>query len=181
MSKEKNDFFVIILFSIFWILCPISYDEMRNRHPIYPQENVVVLNSNKKYNFSEVEVKALGINNENNETILVKGVDGYTAIPNYAGRRSSPGRTSSSPKPTRLSKPPRFPSGSYRMPNKPVEKQGVFGGATGLGGSSDSGSGSPGDNSNSNNPFNRESSNQCQDPSYYHQPKKKKKKRTLEQ
>lgn len=24
---------------------PISYDEMRSRHPIYPQENVMVVNS----------------------------------------------------------------------------------------------------------------------------------------
>jgi len=47
-----------------------------------------------KSNFSEEEVKALGMNNE---TILVKGVDGYTVIQNYPGRRSSPGRTPSSP------------------------------------------------------------------------------------
>ena len=195
MSKEKNDLFVVILFSIIWMIRPISYDEMRSRHPIYPQENVVVVNSssipnqgfnllenndqqvslntsltNKKSNFSEEEVKALGMNNE---TILVKGVDGYTAIPNYAGRRSSPGRTPSSP--IHGSKPPRVPSGFYRIPHKPVEKQGIYGGATGLGGSSGSGSGSPGDDSNPNNPFNTESS--CQDPSYYYQSKKKKKKK----
>ena len=45
MSKEKNDLFVIIIFSIIWIVRPIPYDEMRSRHPIYPQENVVVVNS----------------------------------------------------------------------------------------------------------------------------------------
>jgi hypothetical protein len=182
-----------ILFSIIWIIHPISYDEMRSRHPIYSQENVVVVNSpsisnqgfnllenndrkvslntsltNKKSNFSEEEVKALGMNNE---TILVKGVDGYTVTPNYAGRRSSPGRTPSSP--SHGSKPPRVPSGFYRMPHKPVEKQGIYGGPTSLGGSSgsDSGSGSPGDDS-----INKKSSNQSQDPSYYHQSKKKKKK-----
>jgi len=76
------------------------------------------------------------------------------------------------------SKTPRAPNGFYRMPHKPVEKQGIYGGATGLGGSSDSGSGSPGDDSNPNNPsFNTESSNQCQDPRYSHQSRKKKKKK----
>lgn len=44
MSKEKNDLFTVIMFSIIWIVRPISYDEMRSRHPIYPQENVVVIN-----------------------------------------------------------------------------------------------------------------------------------------
>ena len=38
MSKEKNDLFSIILFSIIWIARPISYDEMRIRHPIDYQE-----------------------------------------------------------------------------------------------------------------------------------------------
>ena len=33
------------MFSILWILRPISYDEMRSRHPIYPQENVAIVNS----------------------------------------------------------------------------------------------------------------------------------------
>ena len=45
MSKEKNDSFVVIIFSILWIIRPISYDEMRSRHSIYPQENVVVVNN----------------------------------------------------------------------------------------------------------------------------------------
>lgn len=44
MSKEKNDLFIVIMFSILWIVRPISYDEMRSRHPIYPEENVVVVN-----------------------------------------------------------------------------------------------------------------------------------------
>ena len=43
MSKEKNDFFIVIMFSILWIVRPISYDEMCSRHPIYPEENVVVV------------------------------------------------------------------------------------------------------------------------------------------
>lgn len=45
MSKKQNDLFVVILFSIIWIVRPISYDEMRIRHPIYPKENAVVGNS----------------------------------------------------------------------------------------------------------------------------------------
>ena len=45
MSKEKNDLFVVIIFSIIWIVRPISYDEMRSRHSIYRQENVVIVNS----------------------------------------------------------------------------------------------------------------------------------------
>ena len=44
MSKEKNDLFIVIMFSILWIVRPISYDEMRSRHSIYPEENVVVVN-----------------------------------------------------------------------------------------------------------------------------------------
>ena len=52
MSNEKNDWFVIILFSILWIVRPISYDEMRSRHPIpiYSQENVAVVNSSSVSN-----------------------------------------------------------------------------------------------------------------------------------
>jgi hypothetical protein len=45
MSKINNDLFIVIIFSIIWIIRPISYDEMRSRHPIYPQENIVVVNS----------------------------------------------------------------------------------------------------------------------------------------
>jgi len=37
MLKEKNNLFVVILFSTIWIVRPISYDEMRSRHPIYSQ------------------------------------------------------------------------------------------------------------------------------------------------
>ena len=45
VQKEKNDLFIVIVFSILWIVRPISYDEMRCRHPIYQQENVVIVNS----------------------------------------------------------------------------------------------------------------------------------------
>lgn len=75
-------------------------------------------------------------------------------------------------------KPPRAPSG-FRTPHKTVEKQGLYAGATGFGGSGSSSSGSPGDDSN---PFNTKSPNQCQNPNYFNQTqtqtqKKKKKKK----
>lgn len=54
MPKERNNLFVVIIFSIIWIFRPISYDEMRSRHPIYPQENVVI-------------VKSSSISNQNDE------------------------------------------------------------------------------------------------------------------
>ena len=65
MSKEKNDLFVVIIFSIIWIVRPISYDEMRSRHPIYPQENVVVVNNssisnqNDEFDFLESTTKEI--------------------------------------------------------------------------------------------------------------------------
>lgn len=55
--------FVGIIFSILWIVRPISYDEMRIRHPIYPQENVVVVNNssisnqNDEFDFLESTTK----------------------------------------------------------------------------------------------------------------------------
>ena len=30
MSKEKSDLFVVILFSLIWLVRPILYDEMRS-------------------------------------------------------------------------------------------------------------------------------------------------------
>lgn len=41
MPKERNNLFVVIIFSLIWIVCQISYYEMRSRHPIYPQEIVI--------------------------------------------------------------------------------------------------------------------------------------------
>ena len=76
-------------------------------------------------------------------------------------------------------KPPRAPSG-FRTPQKPVEKQGLYGGSTGFVGSI--GSGSPGDDSNPNNlRFNPKSSDQCQNPNYLNQKQKKKKKKNSRQ
>lgn len=70
-------------------------------------------------------------------------------------------------------KPSRAPSG-FRTPHKPVEKQSLYGGATGFGGSGSSSSGSPGDDSN---PFNTKFPNQCQNSNYFNQTQKKKKKK----
>lgn len=58
--------------------------------------------------------------------------------------------------------------------HKPLEKQGLHGGATSFGESGSSSSGSPGDNSN---PLNTKSPNQCQNPNYFNQTQKKKKKK----
>jgi hypothetical protein len=43
MAKQKNDWFIIITFIIIWFVRPISYQEVRSRHP--PQENLVKVNS----------------------------------------------------------------------------------------------------------------------------------------
>ena len=37
MSKERNNLFIVIIFSIIWVVRLIFYHEMRSRHPIYPQ------------------------------------------------------------------------------------------------------------------------------------------------
>ena len=77
-----------------------------------------------------------------------------------------------------VNKPPRAPSG-FRKPHKPVKKQGVYGGATGFGGSGN-GSGNAGDNSNPKNPhFNKKSPDQCQNPNYSSQAQRKKKSRQV--
>lgn len=53
MSKEKNDLFSIVLFSIIWIACPISYDEMRIRHLIDSQETQAVINKSSIFSFKK--------------------------------------------------------------------------------------------------------------------------------
>jgi len=42
MSKKQNDLFTILLFSIFCLVKPVSYDEMVSRHRIYSQETELV-------------------------------------------------------------------------------------------------------------------------------------------
>lgn len=56
MSKERNDLFVVIIFSLIWIVRPISYDEMRSRHPIYPQEMVINISNQQTGVFDEKSI-----------------------------------------------------------------------------------------------------------------------------
>lgn len=71
MSKERNDLFVVIIFSIIWIVRPISYDEMRSRHPIYPQEMVInILNQQQDASLNEILSKQNPTKPD--EVILVK-------------------------------------------------------------------------------------------------------------
>ena len=73
MAKEKNDLFVVMIFSIIWMVRPISYYEMRSWHTTYPQENVMVVNSssisnqNDEFDFLERTTK---------EIILAKDTSG---------------------------------------------------------------------------------------------------------
>lgn len=79
MSKEKNDLFVVIIFRILWIVRPISYDEMRSRHPIYPQENVVVVNNssisnqNDEFDFLESTTKEIILVNDISANFFAEG------------------------------------------------------------------------------------------------------------
>ena len=71
MSKERNGLFVVIIFSLIWIVRPISYDEMRSRHPIYPQEIVINI-PNQQQNASLNEILSKQNSTKPDEVILVK-------------------------------------------------------------------------------------------------------------
>jgi hypothetical protein len=119
-----------------------------------------------------------------NANPIIPGVHGFKPLisrrnPNFnnpvlGGARQNTGK-GVSPGPN---KPPRAPSG-FRTSHKPVKTQGFYGGATGLGGSGN-GSGSPGDDSNQNNPRFK-LSDQCQNPNYFTQGQKKKNKKNSRQ
>lgn len=49
MTKEKNNLWAIILFSVIWLARPISYDEMQTQHPIFfkPDELTLLEKSDK--------------------------------------------------------------------------------------------------------------------------------------
>lgn len=101
MSKERNDLFVVIIFSIIWIVRPISYDEMRSRHPIYPQENVVIVNSSSILNQND-ELDFL--ESITRDIILAKDTsgnffaDGFTPpLPQRQGGRTTNGIGESNP------------------------------------------------------------------------------------
>lgn len=103
MSKERNDLFVVIIFSLIWIVRPISYDEMRSRHPIYPQEMVINI-SNQQQNASLNEILSKQNSTKPDEVILVKndgilpGADAFPPpFPQRHGGRTTNGMGGSSP------------------------------------------------------------------------------------
>lgn len=79
MSKEKNDLVVIIIFSIIWIVRPISYDQMRSRHPISTQENRVLVDSssistkNDELEFLESTTKDIILAKDNSGSFFAEG------------------------------------------------------------------------------------------------------------
>ena len=103
MSKERNDLFVVIIFSLIWIVRPISYDEMRSRHPVYPQEMVINI-SNQQQNASLNEILSKQNSTKPGEVILVKndgilpGADAFPPpFPQRHGGRTTNGMGGSSP------------------------------------------------------------------------------------
>ena len=101
MSKERNDLFVGIIFSIIWIVRPISYDEMRSRHLIYPQENVVIVNSssisnqNDELDFLESTTRDIILAKDTSGNFFA---DGFTPpLPKRQGGRTTNGIGGSNP------------------------------------------------------------------------------------
>jgi hypothetical protein len=101
MSKERNDLFVVIIFSIIWIVRPISYDEMRSRHPIYPQENVVIVtsssisNQNDELDFLESTTRDIILAKDTSGNFFA---DGFTPpLPKRQGGRTTNGIGGSNP------------------------------------------------------------------------------------
>ena len=79
MSKEKNDLFVFMIFSIIWLVRPISYYEMRSRHPIYSQENVVIVksssisNQNDEFDFLKSTTKDIILAKDTSGSLFAEG------------------------------------------------------------------------------------------------------------
>ena len=103
MSRERNDLVVVIIFSLIWIVRPISYDEMRSRHPIYPQEMVINI-SNQQQNASLNEILSKQNSTKPDEVILVKnneilpGADAFPPpFPQRHGGRTTNAMGGSSP------------------------------------------------------------------------------------
>ena len=101
MSKEKNDLFIVIMFSILWIVRPISYDEMRSRHPIYPEENVVVVNRSSisdqidEFDFLESTTRDIILAKDTSGNFFA---DGFTPpLPQRQGYRTTNGIGGSNP------------------------------------------------------------------------------------
>ena len=85
MSTERNDLVVVIIFSLILRVRPIFYDEMRSRHPIYPQEMVINI-SNQQQNASLNKILYKQNSTKPDEVILVKN-DGI--LPGADASRSS--------------------------------------------------------------------------------------------
>jgi len=98
MSQKRNDLIVVVTFSIIWLAKPISFDEMSSRHPIYQQQNPVIVNissvsnQNEELNFLEGRTR---------ETILAKGnsfANGYSpGLPERQGSKTTSGIGGSNP------------------------------------------------------------------------------------
>lgn len=114
--------------------------------------NQLLTDQKSKISFSQEEMEYLGLN-DSKKTILVKGVDAFPVTPTYParqglGRRSGvaggPIGTRPTPSTSKLS---RIPNRYSRMP----QNQGLYGGATGVGGAPgpDGGSGNGNDSDES--------------------------------
>lgn len=101
MSKEKNDLFIVIMFSGLCIVHPISYDEMHSRHPIYSEENVVVLDSPSisdqidEFNFLESTSRDIILAKDTSGNFFAEGFT--PSFPQRQGSRTTNGMGGSSP------------------------------------------------------------------------------------
>lgn len=71
----------MILFSIIWIIRPISYNEMHSYHPIYSQENVVLVNSSS----IPTQNNELSFLEGKGQVQLAKGVEAFPVTLYYPG------------------------------------------------------------------------------------------------
>ena len=70
MSKEKNDLVVIIIFSIIWIVRPISYDEMRSRVLVNSSS---ISTKNDELEFLESTTKDIILAKDNSGSFFAEG------------------------------------------------------------------------------------------------------------
>ena len=68
MSKNP-DLVIVILFSIIWLVHPISYDGMRSRHSISQQENIV----NDEFEFLESNIQKIILAKDTNRSLFTEG------------------------------------------------------------------------------------------------------------
>jgi hypothetical protein len=104
MPKKQNDLFVVILFSIIWIVRPISYHETRIRHPIYPQENAVVINSssiltqNNEFEFLESTTKKIILAKDTSGSFFAEGfTPSLPRRPSSTGSQTATGMNGQNP------------------------------------------------------------------------------------